>query len=132
MFERFTDDARTLVFAARAKAAIGIDLAEIKRKIEENFGPGALDHIPSGQHRPSGPLTGRITLTRESKLSLALALKHARALHHNYLGTEHLLLGLLATADRPDRDSVPETPGVLRDLGLDAATVRDRVLAELS
>jgi hypothetical protein len=113
---------------AEALATIGIDLDEIKRKIEENFGPDALERIPVR----GGPLnwTGRITMTRESKQALGLALKEARALHHNYIGTEHLLLGLLAAAERNQRGDF--TPATLRDLGLDTATVRDRVLAEVT
>jgi ATP-dependent Clp protease ATP-binding subunit ClpA len=115
-----------------ALASIGIDLDEIKRKIEENFGPGSLERIPSAHQGPLSP-AARITFARESKLTLALALKEARALHHNYLGTEHLLLGMMAVAERNPRGAfVPETPGTLRDLGLDTATVRDRVLAEVT
>ena len=111
---------------AEALAAIGIDLEEIKRRVEESFGPGAL-----GQPTQQGPLnwTGRMTLTRESKQSLGLALKEARALRHNYIGTEHLLLGLLSTAERNHRGDF--TPDTLRELGIDPAQVRQRVLAEL-
>jgi len=113
---------------AEALATIGIDLDEIKRKIEENFGPHALERVPV----KGGPAnwTGRITMTRESKQALGFALKEARALHHNYIGTEHLLLGLLAAAERNQRGDF--TPATLRDLGLDTATVRDRVLAEVT
>jgi ATP-dependent Clp protease ATP-binding subunit ClpA len=113
---------------AEALATIGIDLDEIKRKIEENFGPNALERVPV----KGGPAnwTGRITMTRESKQALGFALKEARALHHNYIGTEHLLLGLLAAAERNQRGDF--TPATLRDLGLDTATVRDRVLAEVT
>jgi ATP-dependent Clp protease ATP-binding subunit ClpA len=112
---------------AEALASIGIDLDEIKRKIEENFGPDRLERVPV-----KGPLNsaGRPTMTRESKQALGLALKEARALHHNYIGTEHLLLGLLAVAERNPRGDF--TPTTLRDLGLDTATARDRVLAELA
>jgi ATP-dependent Clp protease ATP-binding subunit ClpA len=115
---------------AEALAAIGIDLEEIKRKIEESFGPGALVRVPL-THK--GPLTwsgGRLPLNDQAKLSLALALKEARALRHNYVGTEHLLLGLLRVAERnPHGEFAAAT---LRDLGLDLATARDRVLAEVS
>ena len=113
---------------AEALAAIGIDLDEIKRRIEESFGPGALERVPLAHQ---GPLnwTGRMTLTRESKRSLAFALKEARALHHNYIGTEHLLLGLLSTAERNPRGDF--TPDTLRELGIDPAQARQRVLDEL-
>ena len=113
---------------AEALAAIGIDLDEIKRRIEDSFGPGALERVPLAHQ---GPLnwTGRMTLTRESKRSLAFALKEARALHHNYIGTEHLLLGLLSTAERNPRGDF--TPDTLRELGIDPAQARQRVLDEL-
>jgi ATP-dependent Clp protease ATP-binding subunit ClpA len=113
---------------AEALAAIGIDLDEIKRKIEESFGPGALERVPPA---PQGPLnwTGRMTLTREAKQSLSLALQEARALHHSYIGPEHLLLGLLSVAERNPRGDF--TPDTLRDLGIDPVQARQRVLDEL-
>ncbi|HJY97086.1 MAG TPA: Clp protease N-terminal domain-containing protein [Streptosporangiaceae bacterium] len=113
---------------AEALAAIGIDLDEIKRRIEDSFGPGALERVPL---TPRGPLnwTGRLPLAEGSKLTLALALKEARALHHTYIGTEHVLLGLLRVAERqPYTDFAAVT---LRDLGLDPARVRTLVLDEL-
>jgi ATP-dependent Clp protease ATP-binding subunit ClpA len=113
---------------AEALATIGIDLDEIKRRVEESFGPGALGRVPL-THRGSLNWTGRMTLTRESKQSLGLALKEARALRHNYIGTEHLLLGLLSTAERNHRGDF--TPDTLREMGLDPAQVRQRVFTEL-
>jgi hypothetical protein len=113
---------------AEALAAIGIDLDEIKRRIEDSFGPGALERVPL---TPRGPLnwTGRLPLAEGSKLTLALALKEARTLHHTYIGTEHVLLGLLRVAERqPHADFAAVT---LRDLGLDPARVRTLVLDEL-
>ncbi len=114
---------------AEALAAIGIDLDEIKRKVEESFGPGALERVPLTRQ---GPLnwTGRLPLNDQAKLSLALSLKEARALHHNYIGTEHLLLGLLRAAERYPRGDFATV--TLPGLGLDPATVRDRVLAEVT
>jgi ATP-dependent Clp protease ATP-binding subunit ClpA len=113
---------------AEALAAIGIDLDEIRRKIEESFGPGALERVPL---TPKGPLnwTGRLPLSDQAKLSLALSLREARTLHHNYVGTEHLLLGLLRVAERyPHGEFATAT---LPDLGLNPATARDRVLDQL-
>ena len=113
---------------AEALAAIGIDLDEIKRRIEDSFGPGALERVPL---TPRGPLnwTGRLPLAEGSKLALALALKEARALHHAYIGTEHVLLGLLRVAERqPHADFAAVT---LRDLDLDPVRVRVLVLDEL-
>jgi len=113
---------------AEALAAIGIDLDEIKRRIEESFGPGALDRVPLA-HQGQLNWTGRMTLTRESKQSLAFSLKEARALRHHYIGTEHLLLGLLSTAERNPRGEF--TPDTLRELGIDPVQARRRVLEEL-
>ena len=109
---------------AEALASIGIDLDEIRRRVEESFGPGALDQAP-------GPAqaTGRITMTREAKQSVELAAQEARTLHHGYIGTEHLLLGLSGAAERnPRGDFSPQT---LRDLGIDPARARQQVLDEL-
>ena len=116
-------EAETTSGDAEALATLGIDLDEIKRRVEESFGPGALGRVPP----PQGPLgwTGRMTLTRESKQSLGLALKEARALHHNYIGTEHLLLGLLSAAERNPRGDF--SPATLSDLGIDPAQLRQRV-----
>jgi ATP-dependent Clp protease ATP-binding subunit ClpA len=114
---------------AEALAAIGIDLDEIKRKVEESFGPGALERVPLARQ---GPLnwTGRLPMNDQAKLSLELSLKEARALHHNYLGTEHLLLGLLRAAERHPHGKF--AAATLPDLGLDPATARERVLAEVT
>jgi hypothetical protein len=109
---------------AEALASIGIDLDEIRRRVEESFGPGALDQAP-------GPAQGtrRITMTREAKQSVELAAREARTLRHGYVGTEHLLLGLIGAAQRnPRGDFSPQT---LRDLGIDPAEARQRVLDEL-
>jgi len=114
---------------AEALAAIGIDLDEIKRRIEESFGAGALERVPL---TPRGPLnwTGRLPLSDQAKLSLALSLKEARALHHSYVGTEHLLLGLMGVAEQRPRGEF--AAATLPGLGLDPATARDRVLTEVA
>jgi ATP-dependent Clp protease ATP-binding subunit ClpA len=109
---------------AEALASIGIDLDEIRRRVEESFGPGALDQAPEPAQG-----TRRITMTREAKQSVELAAREARALRHGYVGTEHLLLGLIGAAQRnPRGDFSPQT---LRDLGIDPAETRQRVLDEL-
>ena len=114
---------------AEALAAIGIDLDEIKRRIEESFGPGALERVPL---TPKGPpnLAGRLPLNDQAKLSLALSLKEARALHHHYIGTEHMLLGLLRAAERHPRGEF--AAATLPDLGLNPATASERVLTEVT
>ena len=104
---------------AEALASIGIDLDEIRRKVEESFGPGALERVPAAQG------TGRSTMTREAKQSVELAAKEARALRHSYIGTEHLLLGLLSAAERNPRGDF--SPATLSDLGIDPAQLRQRV-----
>ena len=109
---------------AEALASIGIDLDEIRRKVEESFGPGALERAPA-----SSQGTGRTTMTREAKQSVELAAREARALRHSYIGTEHLLLGLLGAAERnPRGDFSTEAIGAL---GIDPAQVRQRILDEL-
>jgi ATP-dependent Clp protease ATP-binding subunit ClpA len=114
---------------AEALKTIGIDLDEIKRKIEETFGEGALERVPL--QRKALNWTGpRIPFGDEAKLTLALSLAEARALRDNYIGTEHVLLGLLRLAERNPRGEFAAV--TLPELGLDPATARDRVLAELT
>jgi ATP-dependent Clp protease ATP-binding subunit ClpA len=72
---------------AEALRTIGIDLDAVRRKVEETFGPGALER--RGRRRRHVPFT------RDAKKALELALREALRLRHNYIGTEHLLLGLL-------------------------------------
>lgn len=116
-----TDDAEVL-------RAIGIDIGEVKRKIEENFGEGALESVPL---TPRGPLnwTGRMSLTDEAKLVLAESVKEARALRHNYIGAEHLLLGVLRAGHRRPRGNLHQA---LHALHLDYETTRHTLLTELS
>jgi hypothetical protein len=111
---------------AEVLATIGIDLEEIRRRVGESFGPDALAPLaPGARARPS-----RMSMTRESKQSLGLALKEARNLRHTYIGTEHLLLGLLGAAERNPRGDF--TPATLRELGIDPGQARQQVLDELS
>jgi ATP-dependent Clp protease ATP-binding subunit ClpA len=77
---------------ADALAALGIDLDEVRRRVEEAFGPGALDRGREPKRRFLG---GHIPFAKEAKKALELALREALALKHNYIGTEHILLGLL-------------------------------------
>jgi len=85
----------------------------------------ALIRQPSGPPPYTRPLSGRAA----AKLSLALALKEVRALHHNYIGTEHVLLGLLRAAERYPRGDFAAV--TLPDLGLDRGRLRAQVVDEL-
>ena len=78
---------------AEALAALGIDLDEVRRRVEEAFGPGALDRAGRGRRRRWRG--GHIPFSRAAKKALELALREAIRLKHNYIGTEHVLLGLL-------------------------------------
>ncbi|MEO5710520.1 MAG: Clp protease N-terminal domain-containing protein [Nocardioidaceae bacterium] len=78
---------------AAALQAIGIDLDEVVRRIDRNLG---------------GPLPSKRfpTFARGSKKALELALREAIALRHTYIGTEHLLLGLVRGGDRVVLDTL--------------------------
>src|SRR6266496_3343203 len=83
---------------AEALRAIGIDVAEVRRRVEEAFGPGALDRRPrrrSWRRTRCDPEPGSIPFTPRAKKVLEHSLREARALGHDYIGTEHVLLGLV-------------------------------------
>jgi ATP-dependent Clp protease ATP-binding subunit ClpA len=90
---------------SEALRTIGINLDEVRRQIEEAFGPGALDRGPIRRRwRRSSKqwddrLVGHIPFTPRSKKTLELSLRQAINLGDNYIGTEHLLLGLLTASD---------------------------------
>ena len=83
---------------AEALRAIGIDLDEVVRRIDRNLGGAS-------------PRRRRPPFSRGSKKALELALREAIALRHNYIGTEHLLLGLVRAGGPGRRRHV----GGLRD-----------------
>ncbi|CAN5193317.1 hypothetical protein BH20ACT22_BH20ACT22_03430 [soil metagenome] len=92
---------------AAALDAIGIDLDAVRRRVEEAFGPNALERtraartraekrrgfLGRGHRRSCGE--GHIPFTPRAKKTLELSLREALALGHGYIGTEHILLGLL-------------------------------------
>jgi ATP-dependent Clp protease ATP-binding subunit ClpA len=90
---------------ADALASIGIDLDEVRRRVEESFGPGAL-----GGHRH-----GRRPFSPEAKKALELALREAIALGDGHIGSEHILLGVMRDPHEPvagllwRHDQTPET-----------------------
>ena len=104
---------------ADALRSVGIDLDAVRRSVEEAFGPGALDRGTSG-----GRKRGHIPFTRGAKKALELALREALQLGHNYIGTEHLLLGLV-------RDERCSAARLLAARDLSRERVRTEVLSEL-
>jgi ATP-dependent Clp protease ATP-binding subunit ClpA len=103
------DLGRGTPFDAEGLATLGIDLEEVRRQAEETFGPGALDRTHAARGRWHG---GHIPFERDAKKALELGLREAVRLGHGFIGTEHLLLGLLH--DGRARDVL-----VARGVGLD-------------
>ena len=85
--------ARPPVDDTAALAALGIDLHEVRRQIDEAFGPGALERTRAARGTGSG--RSRARWDRSAKKVLELSLREALRMKHNYIGTEHVLLGLL-------------------------------------
>src|SRR5438105_4022266 len=143
MFERFTDRARRVVVlaqeearmlnhnyigtehillglinegegvAAKALESLGISLEAVRNQVEEIIG--------QGQQAP----TGHIPFTPRAKKVLELSLREALQLGHNYIGTEHILLGLI-------REGEGVAAQVLQKLGADLNRVRQQVIQLLS
>src|ERR1700751_4629621 len=139
MFERFTDRARRVVVlaqeearmlnhnyigtehillglihegegvAAKALESLGISLEAVRQQVEEIIG--------QGQQAPSG----HIPFTPRAKKVLDLSLREALQLGHNYIGTEHILLGLI-------REGEGVAAQVLVKLGADLNRVRQQVI----
>ena len=96
---------------AAALASIGIDLAEVARRLgDEDSGPRGRSRFSRRSRR----------FSRSSKKSLELALREAISLKHNYIGTEHLLLGLVREGDVIVRDT-------LTAAGVDTTRLRQAV-----
>src|SRR5579875_753381 len=143
MFERFTDRARRVLVlaqeearllnhnfigtehillglihegegvAAKALESLGISLEAVREKMEETIGPAG-----------SAP-TGSPPFTPRAKKVLELSLREALQLGHNYIGTEHMLLGLV-------REGEGVAAQVLQSLGADLPRVRQQVIQLLS
>lgn len=113
---------------AEALETIGIDLNAVKARLEETFGPGALDDLPPHERRGwfgRKKSTGGGTWPRfspRSKVVLELSLREAIALKHNYIGTEHILLGLL-------REGKGLAAKILSDQGVDFKQLRDKAIS---
>jgi ATP-dependent Clp protease ATP-binding subunit ClpA len=112
---------------AEALGAIGIDLEEVRRRVEASFGPGALQWRPGpgcGRDRRLPLLGAHIPWTPRAKKVLELSLREALALKHKYIGTEHILLGLV-------REGEGLAMLVLTRLGAGPDAIRARVLDAL-
>jgi ATP-dependent Clp protease ATP-binding subunit ClpA len=139
MFERFTDRARRVVVlaqeearllnhnyigtehillglihegegvAAKALEGLGISLEAVRAQVEEIIG--------QGQSAP----TGHIPFTPRAKKVLELSLREALQLGHNYIGTEHILLGVI-------REGEGVAAQALAAVGVDHAEVREEVV----
>jgi ATP-dependent Clp protease ATP-binding subunit ClpA len=112
---------------AEALGAIGIDLEEVRRRIEASFGPGALSRRPGRGCRRARRvplLGGHIPFSPRAKKVLELSLREALALKHNYIGTEHILLGVV-------REGEGLAMLVLTRLGVGPQVIRARVLDAL-
>ncbi|TAE93084.1 MAG: ATP-dependent Clp protease ATP-binding subunit [Verrucomicrobia bacterium] len=92
---------------------MGLDLDRVRMEVEKEVGTGS-----------AGQSTGNIPYTPRVKKVLALADKEAKALNHSYVGTEHLLLGLLREGDGV-------AARVLKQLEVDIQTARNEILAEI-
>jgi hypothetical protein len=92
---------------------MGLDLETVRTEVKNMVGTG-----PDQEH------SGSVSYTPRVKKVLALASKEARALNHTYVGTEHILLGLLAEGDGV-------AGHVLKNLGVDIVTTRQQILEEL-
>ena len=114
---------------AEALESIGIDLNAVKAKLEEAFGPGVLDEPPPekkgwlGRRRQESS-AWHLPFTPRSKMVLELGLREALALKHNYIGTEHLLLGLIREEGRAAK--------LLTERGVDLKQLRAKTIEATS
>ena len=92
---------------------LGLDLETVRLEVEKKVGTG-----------PDQKVIGNIPYTPRVKKVLSLAAKEAKALNHTYVGTEHILLGLLREGDGV-------AARVLKDLDVDIEQARQEVLKEL-
>src|SRR5450432_1454432 len=92
---------------------MGLDLETVRMEVEKQVGTG-----------PDQKMIGNIPYTPRVKKVLALASKEAKALNHTYVGTEHILLGLLREGDGV-------AAKVLKNLDVDIEQTRQEILKEL-
>ena len=99
--------------AARVLENMNVELAKVRTAVEFIIGRG------------DRPVVGEVGLTPRAKRVIELAIDEARRLGHNYIGTEHLLLGLV-------REGEGIAAGVLESLGVNLDKVRHEVIRVLS
>src|SRR6201984_3666071 len=92
---------------------MGLDLETVRMEVEKQVGSG-----------PETKMVGKVPYAPRVKKVLALAGKEAKALNHSYVGTEHILLGLL-------REGEGVAARVLKSLEVDPARTRNEILKEL-
>src|SRR5260370_6319968 len=92
---------------------MGLDLERVRMEVEKHVGS-----------HPETNMIGNIPYTPRGKKVLALAAKEAKALNHSYVGTEHILLGLLREGDGV-------AARVLKSLEVDPARTRNEIVKEL-
>lgn len=97
--------------AAETLRSFDVDLEKVRRAVEGTIGRG--DH----------PVSGEVGLTPRAKKVIELAVEESRLLNHHYVGTEHLLLGLIREGDGIGA-------GVLENFGLNLQEVRAKIIAE--
>ncbi|MCK5707740.1 MAG: ATP-dependent Clp protease ATP-binding subunit [Candidatus Aureabacteria bacterium] len=143
MFDRFTNRARQVIIIARKEAdrfnhnyigtehillgliklgqgvavnvlrRIGLDFETVRMEVEKAVGKG-----------PETKISGEIPLTSRAKKVIEYAVEEATSLNHSYVGTEHILLGLL-------REEEGVAARVLSNLEIDIETAREEILKEL-
>jgi ATP-dependent Clp protease ATP-binding subunit ClpA len=125
------DQGRLDMSDAAALEAIGIDLGAVRAKLEETFGPGALDPLPPPRkrglfrHAVPPPIRGEhLPFAARSKKVLELSLREALRLKHRFIGTEHILLGLL-------REGEGLGARILADAGIVFSDLEERIIASL-
>lgn len=112
---------------AEALGAIGIDLAEVRRRTEETFGAGALERsTPRRRALFGGRAQQHLAFTRGAKDALSQSLRAALDLDHTYIGTEHLLLGVLTSTDTSGQELLQRAGAPL-----DERTARQAIRAHL-
>src|SRR5881628_2662564 len=99
--------------AARVLENMNVELAKVRTAVEFIIGRG------------DRPVVGEVGLTPRAKRVIELAIDEARRLGHNYIGTEHLLLGLI-------REGEGIAAGVLQSLGVEFDRTRHEVLRTIA